>query len=121
MRPTMRLIVILSSLAFATGATAQQEPAQQEPAAAKPKSLLELLELLSLVYESTEDFAILELMMRQSIGTSLVGVQFLIGSLVPLLGLGWIAVHRPDRRLMELVAYVSSFLLLLQVFSVILQ
>lgn len=78
---------------------------------------LELLEVGGMAYESTEEWHILAQMMTQKIGYSFLGVQFLLGSLVPLLALGWIILAKKRGRVMEFVVYVSSFLLLLQVLA----
>lgn len=78
---------------------------------------MELLELLGMAYESTEDWHIISQMMTQKIGYSFLGVQFLIGSLLPLVVLGWVVLGKVRGRLMEFLVYVSSFLLLLQVLA----
>lgn len=78
---------------------------------------LELLELLVLAYESLGDWSILKDMMVHRIGVSFLGVQFLVGSLVPFLLLGWAVLSNKQGRKLEFAAYFSSFLLLLQVLS----
>lgn len=78
---------------------------------------VELLELANHAYESTEDWGILRHMIATRIGYSFIGVQFLIGSLVPFLLLGAAVIGRLRGRLAELVGYLAAVVLLLQVFA----
>jgi len=78
---------------------------------------LEGLEVLNHAYESLEDWGIIKEMMSTRIGYSFFGVQFLIGSVLPLLLLGWVVLRKKSGKMMELVAYFASVLLMVQVLA----
>jgi Ni/Fe-hydrogenase subunit HybB-like protein len=78
---------------------------------------LEIMEVLSIAYEQTEDWEALGTLIHDKLFVSYVIVQLLVCSLVPFLLLGLNAVTRLKQRLSNAVVFLSAVLLLLQVLS----
>lgn len=76
---------------------------------------LELMEILSIGYKQTEEWEILETLITQKLYIPYVVMQFLIFSLVPFLLLALNALFRFTSRVSNLLVYVASSMLLVQV------
>ncbi|HEY3356541.1 MAG TPA: NrfD/PsrC family molybdoenzyme membrane anchor subunit [Polyangia bacterium] len=78
---------------------------------------LEIMEVLSIAYEQTEEWEALGTLIRDKLFGSYVILQLLICSLVPFLLLGVNAVARVRQRVANAMIFVSAVLLLLQVLA----
>ncbi len=80
---------------------------------------LELLEIISLSYEKNEEWSIIAPLLTHQLAFSFIGIQMVVGSLIPFILLMFAVIL--DRHLSEKVrntlTFVSSFILLIQVFS----
>ncbi|MCR4315186.1 MAG: polysulfide reductase NrfD [Planctomycetes bacterium] len=78
---------------------------------------LELLELLHLAYYETDYWSIIREMLEGNLAMSYWGAQVVVGGVIPLLLLSYILFVNVSERTRSMLAYFSSFLLILQVFS----
>lgn len=80
---------------------------------------LELLEIITLSYEKNEEWSIIAPLLTHQLAFSFIGIQMVFGSLIPFILLMFAVIL--DRHLGEKVrntlTFVSSFILLIQVFS----
>ncbi len=80
---------------------------------------LELLEIITLSYEKNEEWSIIMPLLTHQLAFSFIGIQMVVGSLIPFILLLFAVIL--DRHLSEKVrntlTFVSSLILLLQVFS----
>ena len=77
--------------------------------------VLELMEILSVAYEQTEEWAVLRELITGKLWYTYVIFQLLVCSIIPFLLLSATALIRLPRRLSNLFVFASSVLLLLQV------
>jgi hypothetical protein len=77
--------------------------------------VLELMEVLSIAYEQTEEWAVLKDLIVNRLWFTYVVLQLLVCSLVPFLLLSIRVLARPPRRVANLLVFGSSVLLLGQV------
>ncbi|MDF1562726.1 MAG: polysulfide reductase NrfD [Deltaproteobacteria bacterium] len=82
-------------------------------------STLEILEIVVLAYEGAEEWEIIEPLLTEQLAVSFIGIQLILGSLVPfiLLMISVLLNRHFDDRVANTLAFVASFLLLLQVFA----
>jgi len=78
---------------------------------------LELLEVLNMGYEGEESWGIISQLISGKLAFSYIWVQGLIGSLIPLIILGIISLRKLKDNTMIVLASLSSFLILIQVFA----
>jgi Ni/Fe-hydrogenase subunit HybB-like protein len=80
---------------------------------------LEILELVNHAYMANHDWEILRQLIVQKLFVSMLVVQYLIGSLVPLVLLGAVVIRKDwfSDRVRNVVGFVSGVLLLVQVFA----
>ena len=78
---------------------------------------LEGLEVLTMGYEGEESWGIISLLLTEKLRFSFIWVQCLIGSLIPLVLLGIVALRSLKDKTIILFGALSSFLILIQVFS----
>lgn len=78
---------------------------------------LESLEVLSMLYMSEDSWEIISELIGQKIGVSYLGIQFALGSLLPLLVLATIAMVKLNRRNKTILASVASVAILVGVFA----
>lgn len=76
---------------------------------------LELLELLSIAYKQTEEWEVLRMLIHEKLFLSYVVLQYLVFSLIPFLLLGIHALFRLRDRLANVMIWVASTMLLVQV------
>lgn len=79
---------------------------------------LELLDFIHRLYESEESIKILAEMISQRLFFSLVIVQIIIGSVVPMLAITWARFFRVPDEMKKLVYFISSSLVLVGIFSI---
>jgi predicted membrane protein len=77
--------------------------------------VLELMDLLSIAYEQTEEWAVLKELIRGRLWYTYVVLQLLICSLGPFVLLSAVVLTRLPRRFSNLLVFISSVLLLTQV------
>jgi len=78
---------------------------------------LELLEVLTMFYESSEEWPILARLMTERLGFSYIFLQMGVCSLIPLILLGFVALKRMPDTTRALLGLASSALILIQVFA----
>jgi Ni/Fe-hydrogenase subunit HybB-like protein len=80
---------------------------------------LELLEIIMLAYEHSEEWAIISPLLTTRLQFSFISVQMIIGSLIPFILLGIIVLMNRylHERLRNTLTFAASLLLLVQVFS----
>jgi len=78
---------------------------------------LEMLELLTLVYEAEESWAIIAWLLKDKLWFSYTTVQILICSCIPLVLLGFVSLKKMDALTRNRLGLISSALILLQVFA----
>lgn len=78
---------------------------------------LELMEVLSIAYEQTQDWEALEILIREKLFYSYVILQLLVASLIPFLFLGANALFKLRHKLSNFLIFSSSILLLIQVLA----
>ena len=80
---------------------------------------LELLEIVTLAYEHGEEWVVVGELITHKIAFSFIGLQMVIGALIPFLLLGIVVLMRPflTDPLRNTIAFIAAFLLLIQVFS----
>lgn len=78
---------------------------------------LELLEVLNMAYEGEESWGIISQLIAGKLAFSYILVQGLIGSLIPLVLLGIISLRKLKDSTRIVLASLSSFLILIQVFA----
>jgi len=78
---------------------------------------LELLELLTMVYEGEESWAIIAWLLKDKLWFSYTTVQMLICSGIPLVLLGLVSLKPMDSLMRNRLGLISSALILLQVFA----
>ncbi len=76
---------------------------------------LELLEVMSIAYQQTEEWEVLSELIGHRLWLSYVVLQFLVFSLVPFLLLGIVALLRLSDRAANRLSFIASTMLLLQV------
>jgi len=76
---------------------------------------LELLEIMSIAYKQTEEWEVLELLIREKLFISYVVLQFGVFSLIPFLLLGANALFDFRKRAAHLMIWIASSMLLVQV------
>ena len=79
--------------------------------------VIEGLEVFTMLYESEESWGIVSQLINQKIGLSYFGIQFLLGSIVPLLVLGGTELSRMGAQGKMSLRLVASALVLIGVFA----
>lgn len=80
---------------------------------------LELLEIMTLAYEAAEEWTIIGPLLGEQLAFSFIGVQLIMGALIPIILLGIVVLmsrYLTD-QIRNALCFVSSLLLLLQVFA----
>ena len=80
---------------------------------------LELLEIVTLAYERSEEWQVVGELITDKIAFSFVGIQMVFGSLIPFVLLAIVVLMRPflTDPLRNTIAFVAAFILLIQVFA----
>jgi predicted membrane protein len=80
---------------------------------------LEMLEIITLAYEQAEEWEVISHLLTTFLAFSFLGGQVVFGSLIPFILLAIIVLMNPylTNRLRNTLAFVSSFILLIQVWS----
>jgi predicted membrane protein len=80
---------------------------------------LELLEIITLAYERSEEWIVIAPLLSSKLAISFIGVQLIFGSLIPILLLGIVVLmHRYlTNPLRNTITFIASGILLIQVFS----
>jgi len=78
---------------------------------------LELLELLTMVYEAEESWAVIAWLLKDRLWFSYTTVQIIICSLLPLILLGLVSLRKMDALSRNRLGLVSAALILVQVFA----
>ncbi len=80
---------------------------------------LELLEIVTLAYERAEEWTVIAPLLGNQLAFSFIGVQMVLGSLIPIILLGIVVLMRPylSDQLRNTLSFVASLLLLIQVFA----
>jgi len=78
---------------------------------------LESLDVIHRIYEAEESFAIISTMVAGRLFVTLVVVQFILGTIVPLLLLGFLQLVRVGERARRIIYVADSVLILLGVFA----
>ena len=80
---------------------------------------VELLEIISLAYERSEEWMVVGPLLGGKLAFSFIGVQLVFGSLIPIILLGVVVLMRPflTNPLRNTMAFVASLILLIQVLS----
>jgi len=80
---------------------------------------LELLEILSLGYERSEEWVVISQLLTGRLAISFFGVQLVFGSMIPILLLAIVVLMRPHltNPLRNTIAFIASMILLIQVFA----
>ena len=79
--------------------------------------VLEGLEVFSMLYEQEESWAIISQLITQKITLSYFGIQFVLGSILPLFLLAATALFRMKEPMKTSLAFVSSVMVLIGVFA----
>ena len=79
--------------------------------------MLEGLEVFTMLYESEESWGIVSQLITQKIGFSYFGIQFVFGSLLPILILGSVEVSRLGAQGRMTLRFLASILVLIGVFA----
>ncbi len=79
--------------------------------------VLEMLEVFTMLYESEESWSIVSQLITQKIGISYFGIQFIMGSLLPLFILGIAAIANLRDQLRASLGVLASALVLIGVFA----
>ncbi len=77
---------------------------------------LESLEIVSMAYEHEESWQIISRLITENLAVTYIGLQFIIGAIIPITLLGLVLVIE-NERLKFNFTWISSFLVLIQVFS----
>jgi len=80
---------------------------------------LELLEIVTLAYERSDEWLIVGPLISSKLALSFIGVQMVFGSLIPFLLLGIVVLMRPflTDPLRNTIAFLAALILLIQVFA----
>ncbi len=80
---------------------------------------LELLEIITLAYERSEEWLVVGPLIGDKLAFSFIGVQMVFGSLIPFLLLGIVVLMRPflTDPLRNTIAFAAACILLIQVFA----
>ncbi|MFH2052139.1 MAG: NrfD/PsrC family molybdoenzyme membrane anchor subunit [bacterium] len=80
---------------------------------------LELLEIITLSYAQNEEWLIVGPLISDKIAFSFIGIQMIVGSLIPFILLAIVVLMRKylTDTLRHVIAFVAAFLLLIQVFT----
>ncbi len=78
---------------------------------------LEGLEVYSMLYESGESWRIISQLITQKIAVSYLGIQFLLGSLLPLITLGVTVLINLGKQIKTPLLFLSAVLILIGVFA----
>ncbi|MBI4188354.1 MAG: polysulfide reductase NrfD [Chloroflexi bacterium] len=79
--------------------------------------VLEGLEVFSMLYESEESWKIISQLITQKISISYFGIQFISGSLLPLLVLGGVEIIKPEAQQKTYVTFLAATMVLIGVFA----
>jgi Ni/Fe-hydrogenase subunit HybB-like protein len=79
--------------------------------------VLEGLEVFSMLYESEESWGIISRLIAEKIGLSYFGIQFLLGSVLPLLLLGFMELAKVSEDIKAVVRVAAAALVLIGVFA----
>ncbi len=79
--------------------------------------VLEGLEVYTMLYEAEESWEIISQLITQKLGISYFGIQFVLGSIVPLLVLGSIEIAKLSDQTKTSLRFLSSALVLIGVFA----
>ena len=79
--------------------------------------VLEGLEVYTMLYEAEESWEIISQLITQKLGISYFGIQFVLGSIVPLLVLGSIEIAKLSNQTKTSLRFLSSTLVLIGVFA----
>ena len=80
---------------------------------------LELLEIITLAYERNEEWVVIGPLLGTKLAISFIGIQMVFGALIPIILLGIVVLMRPylTDPLRNTIAFIASFILLIQVFA----
>ncbi len=78
---------------------------------------LEILEVLNMAYEGEESWGIISQLITGKLAFSYILVQGFIGSLIPLVLLGIVSLRKLKNNTRIVFAFISSFLIIIQVFA----
>ena len=80
---------------------------------------LELLEIITLAYEQSEEWEIIHPLLTHQLSFSFISIQMILGSLIPfILLMGMVLLNRYlHEKVRNTIAFVASFLLIIQVFA----
>jgi Ni/Fe-hydrogenase subunit HybB-like protein len=76
---------------------------------------LELLEILSLAYQQTQEWEVLKTLIDQKLFFTYIILQFFILSVIPFFLLGWAALFKLKDRIANAIIWIASTMLLMQV------
>ncbi len=79
--------------------------------------VLEGLEVFTMLYESEESWGIISQLITEKIGLSYFGIQFILGSVVPLFILGFVEVAKVGENVKTSIRVLSASLVLIGVFA----
>jgi len=79
--------------------------------------VLESLEVFTMFYESEESWGIISQLITQKLALSYFGIQFILGSLLPLFILGIVAIVKLREQVKTSLGFLSSILVLIGVFA----
>jgi Ni/Fe-hydrogenase subunit HybB-like protein len=135
--PLMPIIFLLSAavsgialliLLYQVTARLQRRPVERETVQSLARWLwffliitvtLELLEIIMLAYEHSEEWAIIAPLLTTRLQFSFISVQMIVGSLIPFILLAIVVLMAPflHERVRNTLTFAASLLLLIQVFS----
>ncbi len=78
---------------------------------------LEGLEVLSMLYESEESWGIILQLITQKIAASYFGIQYVFGSLLPLIILGSVVIFKMQQKTKTFLIFLSSVFILIGIFA----
>ncbi|MHC5038066.1 MAG: NrfD/PsrC family molybdoenzyme membrane anchor subunit [Planctomycetota bacterium] len=80
---------------------------------------LETLEIITLAYERSEEWAVIGPLLGNQLAFSFIGVQMVLGAMIPIILLGIVVLMQPflTSPLRNTIALIASMILLIQVFA----
>ena len=78
---------------------------------------LEGLEVLTMLYESEESWGLIQQLITQEISTSYFGIQFILGTILPILVLGMAEIVNLNERIKLIMRFTSAAFILIGVFA----
>ncbi len=78
---------------------------------------LEGLEVLTMLYESEESWGLIQQLITKEIGLSYFGIQFALGTILPILVMGMAEIVNLNERIKLIMRFTSAFFILIGVFA----